>query len=188
MPTVTKKSTLPIVVSLLLGALFIISLITIWHQAKITSDMYIADDVAILASILKKIDQDSTILGFKFQKNNYIDYLQVRSFVGSEIGSMNLKIPQNWKGPYLRDNLMIQGRFYQIVETIEGYFIVPGDGVVLHNGKVIGKDIEFTYNTNITRMMKDPNFLQFQGQSLASPLEINKKPPLVDIEDVTVEE
>lgn len=162
-------------VSILLCMLFMLSCITFWYQSSIITDQNIVNDVAILSAIFKKINQECTIVDFKFQQNNSIDFLQVISFKGSEIGSMVLKYPKKWKGPYLNDNLMAQGKFYQVVKTRYGYFIVPGNGITLHNGKTIGKDIIFDFNADISAMIKDPHLLQFQGKPLGAALELNSK-------------
>lgn len=167
--------------------LFMISCITFWYQSTIVTDQHIVNDIAILGSIFKKINEACEIVDFKFQQNNAIDYLQVIAFEGSELGSMALKHPKKWKGPYLRDNLTAQGKFYQIVKTNDGYFIVPGDGVILHNGKTVGKDIKFDLNANIPALIKDPEMLQFQGKPLAAKLEIGLQKPTIPVDEVIEE-
>lgn len=172
MAMVIKHSSISILSSALLCFLFMFSCVTFWYQSTIVTDENIVNDVLFLSSIFKNIDEQCGILDFKFQSNNSIDYLQVISFEGSEIGSMALKYPHKWNGPYLRDNLTAQGKFYQIIKTYNGYFILPGDGVVLHNGKIMGKDIKHDYSTNIAAMLKNPTQLQFQGKSLGTKLSV----------------
>lgn len=172
MAMVIKQSSVPVLTSILLCFLFMFSCITFWYQSMIVTDENIINDVMFLASIFKTIDEQCGIVDFKFQSNNSIDYLQVISFQGSEIGSMALKYPHKWGGPYLRDNVTAQGKFYQIVKTHDGYFILPGDGVKLHNGKVIGKDIRHDFNANIPSMLKNSSQLQFQGKPLGAKIQI----------------
>lgn len=135
-----------------------------WHQAKMYNDMIIADDVAQLASILNTIDKECGIVNFEHQKNN-IDFLNVIAFEGSEVGPMNLKYPKKWKGAYLKDNPTIQEKYYQVVHTKKGYFVVPGDGVELSSGKVIGKDIIFDESADIPAMISQG--LSFKSHPLA---------------------
>ncbi|MCK5632726.1 hypothetical protein KAH94_03190, partial [bacterium] len=101
---------------------------------------------------------------------NPINFLNIEKFVGSEVGSMNLAYPKQWEGPYLNDNPTIQEKEYMVVRTKKGYFITPGQGVRLGNGKVIGKDIIIDENSEIFSMMQDETTLQFEGKSLAAPL------------------
>lgn len=182
-----KQSSLQIMVTILLCMLFMLSCITFWYQSSIVTDQNIVNDVALLASIFKKINKQCHIVDFKFQQNNSIDYLQVIAFEGSEIGSMALKDPKKWQGPYLRDNLTAQGKFYQIVKTREGYFIAPGNGVTLHNGKTVGKEIRFDYNAHLSGMAQNPHLLQFQGKPLVAPLEIGLHKPPIPVDEVSAE-
>ncbi|MFC1841987.1 hypothetical protein ACFLYA_02865, partial [Candidatus Dependentiae bacterium] len=71
-----------------------------------------------------------------------------------------------------KDNPTIQDQEYQIVRTKKGYFITPGDGIKLSNGKVIGKDIILDENADIQKMMADEKFLNFKGEALAAPLPV----------------
>ena len=182
-----KQSSLQIIVSILLCMLFMLSCVTFWYQSSIVTDQNIVTDVTMLASIFKKINEECEIVDFKFQRNNSIDYLQVISFEGSEIGSMALKNPKKWQGPYLRDNLTAQGKFYQIIRTRDGHFIAPGDGVLLHNGKTIGKDIVFDHNANIPEMVKNPSKLQFQGKPLAAKIDVGLQKSVVPVDELLME-
>ena len=61
-----------------------------------------------------------SIYGFDYQKNP-INFLNIKSFEGSEVTSMNLTFPDQWEGPYLSDNPTIQQKDYLIVKTKKGY-------------------------------------------------------------------
>lgn len=160
-------------VVVLLSVLVALSVGFFWRQTETFKDELIADHIATLATIFNKIDQECTILGFEHQKN-YIDFLTVQSFVGSEVGAMNLKYPQKWKGPYLDDNPTIQEQYYQIVRTKFGYFIVPGDGVALARGVVIGKDILFKDETDIQALITT-GILAKDGKPLAAKITVSGK-------------
>lgn len=164
-----KKYLIPIGTSLLLASLFVIALVNVFFRSKQLTGTLIADDVAKLAYIFKRIDQTCSIIDFDYQKNN-INFLNVGSFTGSEVGPMNLTYPEKWEGPYLDDNPTMQDKEYQVVYTKKGYFVVPGDGVKLPNGNVVGVDIILDEDADIATLMRDKNGLTFQGKALAAPL------------------
>jgi len=177
-PESKKKSSLlepnkiiPILTVLLFVLLVGVSLFRMVYQVQTFSDQIIAKEVLQLVDIFKKIDRECKIIGFDYQKNP-INFLNVKAFVGSELGSMNLTYPEKWSGPFLDDNPIIQGKEYQIVRTKKGYFVTPGDGVALSNGKVVGKDIILDENADIQKMMGDEKALNFKGKALAAPLVI----------------
>jgi len=143
-----------------------------WFSSTIIV-VLIAQEVAQLKTIFEKIDASCGILGFDNEKNS-IDFLTVISFVSSEIGSMNLKHPKGWQGPYLQDNPTIQGKYYQIVQTRTGYYIAPGDGVKLSNGKIIGKDIILNKDTDFLKLLSKNGDLRIRGKALAAKIELGK--------------
>lgn len=140
-----------------------------WLQAGLTTDSVIAEHIEQLSGIFKKIDTDCGIIDFEHSRN-YIDFLTVIAFVGSEIGAMNLKYPNNWQGPYIQDNPTVQTKYYEIVKTKHGYWIVPGQGVRLSNGNVIGKDIIFDENTDMPKLLETKTILINNNRALVAPL------------------
>ncbi|BDC34291.1 hypothetical protein Noda2021_02490 [Candidatus Dependentiae bacterium Noda2021] len=126
-------------------------------------------DVEQLAATFKKIDETAVILDFNSPKS-VINFLNVKKggFVGSEVGPMNLVRPDKWQGPYFLDNPMIQNKEYQVVRTKTGYYIVPGDGVILPNGKVMGKDLILDDATDIESLIQNGNTLNYQRRPLAA--------------------
>ena len=54
------------------------------------------------------------------------------------------------------------------MHTKKGYFIVPGTGVRLSNGKVIGKDIVLDEDADIEQMAADDQALRYRGKKLAA--------------------
>ncbi|MFC1842122.1 hypothetical protein ACFLYU_00480 [Candidatus Dependentiae bacterium] len=162
---------IPALTILLFVVLVGVSLYKMLYDVKISSDVIIAREVRELVDIFKKIDKKCKIIDFDYQKNR-INFLNVKSFVGSEVGPMNLTYPKNWEGPYLQDNPTIQDKEYQVVRTKKGHFITPGDGVKLSNGKIVGKDIILDENADIPKMMVDEKFLNFKGEALAAPLDV----------------
>ena len=150
-----------------------IAVVNIPYTTKQLIGNLMADDIATLQDIFQRIDTQCTIIDFEYQKNP-INFLTVKTFVGSEVGPMNLTHPERWEGPYLDDNPTMQEKEYQIVRTKKGYFITPGDGVILPNGKQIGIDIILDENADIEMIMHDPTMLMFEGKSLAASLSIGE--------------
>lgn len=157
--------------AIVLAVLFIGSMIFVsvkyLHQIKQVNDESIAEHIEKLGTFFKQINQECKIIGFRRQKN-YIDFLNVKAFEGSIVGSMSLEEPHNWKGPYLTESYTSAGKEYQIVRTKKGYYIVPGDGVMLANGKVIGKTLLIGLDSDIGRMVTDPQALLSNGKPLAA--------------------
>lgn len=168
-----KKYLIPILASTLFVVLTVITVLILTRYSGSYTDNIISNDISKLTKIFNKIDKDSVIIGFEHQKN-YIDFLNVVKFSGSEVGSMNLAHPEKWQGPYLKENLSVQKKLYQIISNKNGYYIVPGDGVKIGNGKIIGKDIIFKFESDLDSMLKDKSMLLSNGKPLASKLNISK--------------
>jgi hypothetical protein len=144
-------------------------------QAKKANDELIADQVAHLKQIFHKINETCKITGFRHQKD-HIDFLNVISFEGSMVGPMNLLEPKKWQGPYVKETLTMAGKDYQIIKTKTGYYIVPGDGVKLANGKVIGSTLMITPLSDIETMLRDPQALLSNNRPLAARIETYQNP------------
>jgi hypothetical protein len=130
----------------------------------------IAFDTHKISQTLKEIDSCCNILSVRSQRNT-IDFLTVRSFVSSEIGCLNLAYPQQWKGPYFRDNPSIKGRVYEIVKAKDGNYVIPGHGVVLPNGLMMGKDVVITKNVSVDAMLQKGGDLNYKGIELGKRLD-----------------
>ncbi len=156
---------LPIITGFFLLALLGIALQRYYSDSKKIINLLTAQNVSELAQIFKKIDETCGILSFEHEKN-YIDFLTVERFVGSEVGAMNLIHPEKWEGPYLKDNPTIQEKYFIVLDNANGYYIAPGDGVTLANGKIIGTDIILAKDTNLEDLLNDGNDLLFEGKPL----------------------
>ncbi len=162
-----RKYTYAIIIAALFIAGMVVVTVKYLHQINWVNDESIAEHIEKLGSIFKQINEQCKIIGFRHQKD-YIDFLNVKAFEGSIVGSMSLEEPHNWKGPYLTESYTSAGKEYQIVRTKKGYYIVPGDGVKLANGKVIGKTLLIGPDSDIERMMIDPQALLSKGKPLAA--------------------
>jgi hypothetical protein len=161
----------PIIAGIIFVVLLAITGFNFFYHSKKYSTELITKDLKLLQDIFKRIDAQCKIISFDYQKNP-INFLHIGSFEGSEVGSMNLTYPMKWEGPYVEKNPKQQGVEYQIVRTQKGYFITPGDGVMLPNGKTIGKEIVLDENADVDAMTKDNGALQFKGTVLAVPLSL----------------
>lgn len=151
---------------LLLGCVSALTFGVLWYQAKQLTSAAIARDIALLARIFDDINKTCGIIGFEHE-TNYVDFLTVRSFVGTAVGAMNMRKPRNWRGPYVTENPAVQGRLYQVVRTIKGYVLLPGNGVRLSNGLIMGKDIVITAQTDIRSLVESGQLQNRDGRPLA---------------------
>lgn len=131
---------------------------------------FIAQDISNIYSVLKIIDDECNILSIKADVNT-IDFFTVKSFAGSEVGSLNLAHPDQWRGPYMDNNPSIRGKSYEIVRARTGYYIVPGRGVKLPNGFTIGTDLIIDRNSDVDMMLEEGGDLHYKGVGLAKKLD-----------------
>lgn len=142
-----------------------------FYDKRQLSGVIMAADVAKLQKIFEDIHQSCRIISFDYKKNP-INFLNVKAFTSSEVGPMNLADPKGWQGPYILDNPEMQGIAYQVIRTKQGHFIIPGDGVVLPDGKKLGSDLLIDENTDIAALTLDKKPLNYQGKALAAPLNL----------------
>lgn len=162
-----------VLVGLGLVGLFGYTVYFFWFQGKHEINEFIAADTSHLTEMLQQIDQQCEIMSFD-QEKSYINFLNVGCFEGSEVGPMNLAYPQKWEGPYLKDNPTLQGFYYYVLKNKNGYYVVPGDGVKLSNGKVLGKDIVIAAETDIEQLLKREPGLWFNTTPLITKLTLKR--------------
>ncbi len=154
--------------------LFALTMYYYAFQGRTLASTLIAQQTALLRKTFEKIDNHCGISSFDFEKN-YITFLTVKSFVGTAVGPMHVTNPDQWRGPYLKDNPTLQGHYYYVLKHKDGYYIVPGDGVVLRGKKVLGRDIEINNHTNIDALLTQHKAsLMHQGKPLIVKLELRK--------------
>jgi hypothetical protein len=143
---VTK--TTAIIIGFVLLGLLTFTLYRFYGSARIATQRAIIEDVEQIGTALENIDATCEIVAI-VRDRTLIDFLQVQAFAGNQIGPLQLRHPEKWHGPYLDHNPLIQDIPYELIKTREGFYVVPGRGVRLDNGKIIGKDITFTSETDI---------------------------------------
>ncbi len=141
-----------------------------FYEKRHSDGWIMVDHLALLAKKFERINQTCGILSFDYQKNP-INFLNVETFRGSEVGPINLVHPEKWQG-YLANNPIIQNIEYMVVRTNQGHFITPGMGVRLPNGMVIGQDILLDADADIATLVADPDGLSFSAKPLAVPISV----------------
>ena len=163
-----KDQYIPLLSGAVFFGLFALSGIGLYFKSKRNTGLIIADDVARVVALLTTIHDTCRIIDFDYQQNR-INFLNVGTFSGSEVGSMNLAYPQKWEGPYLNDNPTMQEQEYLVVKTNKGYFVTPGNGVRLPSGKVIGTDIILDETKDIQHLIESGD-LMYKDKALSAPL------------------
>ncbi len=141
------------------------------YNAKMATNRIIVRDINQMEQIFKDINDRCGIVSFEHDVN-YVDFLTVGSFVGSEVGSMNLRDSKGWEGPYVQDNPTVQSRYYEIIRTKDGYFLVPGKGSRLSNGSVLGEDLVLDKDADIPALIESKTLLDKNGGPLAVKIEV----------------
>jgi len=159
-----KRNAFPLGTIALFITLFVVAVANLLYESKILVDEYMAKEIDQLAKVFTDIDDDCAIISFEHQKN-YIDFLNVKKFAGTTVGSMSIMFPDKWKGPYFQDTPSVFGNPYLIVRTKKGYFITPPEGTRLSNGKVVGTDISLAENADLEKAGRTT--LKFKEMSLA---------------------
>lgn len=80
---------------------------------------------------------------------------------------LNLQHPKKWKGPYLHRIPTLQDKPYQLLKTNTGLFVVPGEGVKLPSGLVIGEDIEWRADTDVNALAASGGSLFYKSGPIA---------------------
>lgn len=148
----------------------------LYRQSKTVVDMVIANDIEMLHNIFLSIDKDCEITSIMHDRS-YVDFLAIKEFAGNQVGALQLRRAEKWQGPYVEKNPTVQGKMYELVKVKSGYVIVPGTGVTLANGKVMGKDIVLNDSTDIEPYLTPSAGLEFKGRLLAARL------PLRSVQD-----
>jgi|GEM_PF-1105417 len=151
------------------GGLLILLALTIgmfMYNAKMATSRIVGRHMEEMSGNFAIINEKCGILTFDHDVN-YVNFLNVGSFVGSEVGSMNLRNPEGWDGPYVQDNSTVQSKDYEIIKTFKGAYLVPGKGVKLSNGMVIGEDIILDKEADVPVLLENGTLINEEGKPLA---------------------
>ncbi|MCK4265322.1 hypothetical protein KAW80_03120 [Candidatus Babeliales bacterium] len=165
-----KKQLFPFfTITFFLVLLFFTVYVFVFHRPLMKSNFLISD-IDKIVKILERIDKECNILSISGERHP-VNFFTVKEFAGSEIGPLNLAHPDQWRGPYLDNNPAAGGKFYEIVRAKDGYYIVPGYGVQLPNGLIIGKDFKIDREVNVKEMLQNDGKLNYQKMIFAKRLE-----------------
>lgn len=136
-----------------------------------------------IARAIEQINRDCEITSIDARRSPEITFLTKISLPGSsgKIGPLTVKNPENWNGPYLKEDPVLNGKiYYKIADMKEGFFIVPGNGALLPNGLEVGRDFLLKSNLSITDEISRYGNLNFLGEPLASPVfvKIGERAPI----------
>ncbi len=155
------------IITIILAGATTVTIVHLWREPQVLRSDYIAHDITRLAEIFSRINETCSIISFD-RTHNYIDFLNIIEYKGSEVGPMNLRYPDGWEGPYLRDNPTMQGVAYMVLAAQDGHYVVPGEGVTLSNGKTIGSDILLDADTNVQSLLTADGGLMHKDKQLAA--------------------
>lgn len=152
--------------AILFAALVALFIFQHWYYRTDFLASIIKNDLKTLHEALEKIDKECNILSLNNNAIN-LDFLTVEKFEGSVIAGLNLAYPKKWQGPYLHKDLTYQGIYYRLLKAKDGFYIVLSDGVVLPNGKEIGKDVIINPQVDVMPMLENGGALRFKEIELA---------------------
>lgn len=134
-----------------------------WHAAVVQADLrHIADAVT-------RMHHDCEIKKMRVGIHP-ITALAKRRIQPYDLQNITLAHPGSWKGPYLARVPVVQNHPYQLLKTHRGLFIVPGTGVTLPNGQIVGRDLEWHARTDVTALADSGGPLFYQGQPLMAEI------------------
>ena len=154
---------------LLLGFFAIFFTYRQYSHGPIFMARVIGRDMQQVVEALTTIDENCSILSFDSDQNR-LDFFTVKSFIGSEVGPLNLAYEAMWQGPYLQDNPQVQGKEYQAIKTKEGVFVIPGDGVRLPNEYVVDGQALLQKGEPMAVLTAEGGSLHYEGISFAQKL------------------
>jgi hypothetical protein len=132
----------------------------------------VRSQVRLLGKALQKAHNDVRFMQILPGKHS-LDFLVASRFECDSNAGIGVERKNAWKGPYLNRIPTIQGHPYVLLKTSKGLFVVPGDGVELPSGIVIGNGISWSDKMDIKALMSDGNMLTIGKYPLAAEVTLN---------------
>ena len=151
------------------GLLVLLFMIRLFYSRPYSVASVIEDDIKVISLALKRIDKECNILSIE-EDYNEINFLTVKSFDTSRVGPLSLAYPKKWNGPYVSVTPTIQDKSYELVKAGDGVFVMPGQGVHLPNGLVVGKDFVVDKNTKVASLLQKGGPLTYKDKQFAMKL------------------
>lgn len=150
-----------------------VSFIKLLSERPLFMATLVSKDIKKIVTKLEIIDEQcvATSLG---SGRTPLNFFTVKNFTGSVIGGIELQNPVGWRGPYLEVNPSLQQQYYELVETGDGFYVIPGRGVILPNGYVVGKDFDVMKDTDVAKMLQPGGFLHYKNEQLAMRVKFKK--------------
>ena len=164
----------PLMSASVIGILLLLFIHQIILERPYLYTAIIQSDLEKISRSLNQIDKKCTILDIKSDRT-VLNFLNVEKFNGNEIGGIELQNPEHWHGPYALENPMIQSHCYELVRCRDGFYIVPGIGVRLPSGKIMGKDIVVNEQVNGAELLSKGQPLNYEGYLLARELMLGQE-------------
>lgn len=148
--------------SIFFSFLLIFFVFKVYYEKPNLVASLIQSDIKNIHYILSEIDKKCFISHVK--KNCIpLDFFTVVKFVGSEIGGLNLRHPERWQGPYMKDCPEFQLKAYELIRARDGFFIIPGFDTKLPNGFIVGRDFDISEQTFMLPLLKEGGPLFYKG-------------------------
>lgn len=147
------------------------SLRTIYRTSDFTAAI-ISNDLSCIAHALTKLHTSCTIVSFE-REHSPLDFLTMPSLpTFAKNKHLTVAQPEKWRGPYLTEIPTVQGKAYEICRAYDGYFLIPGRGVQLPNGLVMGVDLIITPEILVAPLLSTGKALNYKGEQLAKKLDL----------------
>ena len=140
-----------------------------WHERQVHKDLQ------HIARAVTAMDKDCRIVDMRVGIH-LLTPLTQKLVSEHELSNTVFKYPENWRGAYLAKMPLIQGKPYQLLKTDKGLFVVPGSGVVLPNGMMVGRDIIWQAQTDVAALTRSGGPLFYRGVALALKVAYGRQP------------
>lgn len=141
----------------------------VYNKPRFTAGV-ISQDVQRLAAIMGEINE-RCLIKVVSKGRIKLDFLSSDLAPAVETSGLILAHPEQWDGPYVSSTPRIQGKPYELLQTKDGLFVLPGEGVRLPNGYRMGKHVKVSSQSNITAMMTSGGKLFSYGCPLVGRVE-----------------
>jgi len=122
-------------------------------------------DLSHLEEALKNFDGDCGIQEVLSGGHSLL-FLTQTARPTDAFAAFKLANENTWRGPYIHKVPVAQGYPYMLLKTNKGLFIVPGEGVRLPKGSILGKEFFLTAESNLKALSAAGGILSHNGEPL----------------------